>query len=204
MLLLDKYLQRWKTAPFGQGAKDARSTSTDWADPKRLRAKWSKRARLAAQQIETPGRVLDLGCGEMLIERHLPKGCEYLPVDVATRDSRTIVCDFEQLQYPEVGQVNIVLLLGVLEWLSHPQDLIAHLPTYGASQWLISYQPADLGRKRRAAKNPLTEGQFITAINNAGFSVNERITRNIGAGALFDLRPSPYPADESVLNDVTG
>ena len=43
--------------------------------------------------IPVGARVVDLGCGQMILEPLLPSQCHYQPVDVVRRDARTLVSD---------------------------------------------------------------------------------------------------------------
>jgi hypothetical protein len=78
---------------------------------------WEQRAALVARHIPLAQRVLDIGCGAMLLERHLPLRCTYLPADVVRRDTRTIVCDLNMLIYPRAERVDLITVLGVLEYV---------------------------------------------------------------------------------------
>src|SRR5262249_11209127 len=62
------------------------SDRTRWADPGQLEAAWEPRAKLAARFVPAGARVLDIGCGAMALERHLPAGCSYQPCDLVARD----------------------------------------------------------------------------------------------------------------------
>jgi hypothetical protein len=77
---------------------------------------WQYRAYTAAAWIPQNSIVLDLGCGDMALEKELPSGCTYIPSDIVARDERTIVCNLNKQHLPEL-KVTHVTVLGVLEHL---------------------------------------------------------------------------------------
>eukprot|EP00727_Mastigamoeba_balamuthi_P008920 m51a1_g4650 hypothetical protein (242) ;mRNA; f:17870-18595 len=83
-------------------------------------------------------RVLDVGCGLMLIEPKLPAGMVYVPSDVVARDSRTVVADYRAQGLPQPGAlpggaVDWVLVLGVLEYMPDYARFARELRAYNAS-----------------------------------------------------------------------
>ncbi len=107
---------------------EARETDfTRWSDPKQLEPAWEARAVMAADLIPAGTRVLDIGCGAMALERHLPLGCAYVPSDIIARDERTIVTDLNTQGIPTaaVAGADLVVMLGVWEYLYKPRELFA-------------------------------------------------------------------------------
>eukprot|EP00727_Mastigamoeba_balamuthi_P008918 m51a1_g4649 hypothetical protein (273) ;mRNA; r:16333-17474 len=83
-------------------------------------------------------RVLDVGCGLMLIEPKLPAGMVYVPSDVVARDNRTLVADYRAQGLPQPGAlpggaVDWVLVLGVLEYMPDYARFARELRAYNAS-----------------------------------------------------------------------
>jgi len=56
---------------------------------------WLARTVTAASFLVGCASVVDIGCGNMPLERHLKTSTAYIPVDVVRRDERTIVVDLE-------------------------------------------------------------------------------------------------------------
>lgn len=54
-----------------------------------------------ADYLGAGSKVVDLGCGAMSLERHLPAGCQYVPSDLVARDARTRVCDLNRANCPQ-------------------------------------------------------------------------------------------------------
>jgi len=71
---------------------------------------WDTRAALAAKLLEDQFSVADLGCGIMLLEKHLDRAVGYYPIDIVARDERTIVCDFNKEVLPETDAGSVACL----------------------------------------------------------------------------------------------
>jgi hypothetical protein len=72
--------------------------------------------------------VADIGCGRMLLERYLSRSQTYLPVDLAARDSRTIVIDLNApADLARLPVADAAALIGVLEYCYAPDVLLAAL-----------------------------------------------------------------------------
>ncbi len=103
----------------------AQATDVDrWSQRGSFAPAWAYRAGLAAQMIPAYAKVLDIGCGAMDLERVLPEGCQYQPSDLVARDERTIVCDLNAGQFPDGVEPDVVTMLGVLEYIREPLDLL--------------------------------------------------------------------------------
>ncbi|HLZ74625.1 class I SAM-dependent methyltransferase [Phenylobacterium sp.] len=103
----------------------AQATDVDrWSQRESFAPQWAYRAGLAAQMIPAYAKVLDIGCGAMDLARMLPEGCEYQPCDLVARDERTIVCDLNAGEFPDGAQPDVVSMLGVLEYIREPLDLL--------------------------------------------------------------------------------
>ena len=99
--------------------------------------KWIERAKVLRSLIPNKARVLDLGCGAMTLRRFLPRTCTYRGCDIVMRDASTIVCNFDLGEFPEEAahSADVITILGVLECVVHPLDLIARLK--GLSAMLV-------------------------------------------------------------------
>lgn len=121
-----------------------------WSDPSALETSWTARAEIAAGFIPRGARVLDLGCGAMALERFLPEGCVYIPCDLVARDDRTIVCDFNGGEFPDDVACDVVVALGVLEYLTDVPGFLKRMRALDAPT-VLTYNLGGEGPADRAA-----------------------------------------------------
>jgi hypothetical protein len=162
-----------------------------WSDPDNLHDSWNARSVAAAKHIPSGSTVLDIGCGKMTIERLLPEGCRYIPVDVVARDERTIVCDFNKGERPPTEGVTHVTVLGCLEYLNDPSAFWAWLQSVRRPLVLsyVDFQPSYSVKRRRAMGwvNHLKRAELIDLAIGHGYEVvsEERINGSL----LFAFEP---------------
>lgn len=167
---------------------------TRWADPRNLEAAWEARAALVARYVPAGSTVLDIGCGAMALERHLPAGSRYLPCDLVARDARTRVCDLNRGELPrgDLAPGVVVTLLGVLEYLYDARALLAELAGRGV-HLLLTYCCAEdtvhLDRGALGWVNALRRDEVTALLTAAGFRV-DRIDRVDGLQHVWSLRPA--------------
>jgi hypothetical protein len=169
---------------------------TRWSDPKQLEPAWEGRAVVAADFIAAGTRVLDIGCGAMALERHLPFGATYQPCDIVARDARTIVADLNTQRLPAqaVADADLVTMLGVWEYIYKPGDLFAAFAKTG-KPILCSYCDAALtpDRDRRRTLgwvNDFTLAEFLDIARAQGYHAS--LTKQIDSLQYlirFDHRP---------------
>jgi hypothetical protein len=156
-------------------ALTAASLPTDirrWSNAANLHDTWARRSVLAARFVPQGATLLDLGCGKMAVEKYLPPGCRYVPVDVVARDARTVVCDFNKKEYPPLDGVTHISVLGVLEYVHDPQAFWRWLAKSG-KPLIVSYiaaVPSFPPNRRRAMGwvNDLTREQFLAMTGTTG------------------------------------
>jgi hypothetical protein len=180
-VLYSEHLAKARALQYHRGMESAAKIAR-WGVLRNEKRAWRVRAKAAAKMIEVPGGVMDLGCGNMLVERFLSRRRAYLPVDCVQRDHRTVICDFNTDPLPVVEDCGVLVVLGVLEHLEQPKEFIGKLPSCGALQWVISYHPADVFGSVRG----MLEGEFIQAVNLAGFSLKDRV--HVAQNILYDFR----------------
>ena len=156
-----------------------------WAQRESFAPQWARRAGMAAQFVPGYARVLDIGCGAMDLERVLPDGCAYQPCDLVRRDERTLVCDLNGGEFPAGVEADVVTMLGVLEYLREPLDVLRKVRTLGvplvcsysitdrrpqmdrASQgWINSFDFASLQALMRQAGFRLQHRQFVDPLQD--------------------------------------
>ncbi|MFM9862418.1 MAG: hypothetical protein ACKVRO_02325 [Micropepsaceae bacterium] len=174
---MDEAQRRRETIEAGQ------TDIARWSDPKQLEPAWEARAVTAAAFVKVGTRVLDIGCGAMALERHLPFGASYQPCDIVARDARTIVADLNANGAPldAVAKADLVTMLGVWEYIYKPGDLFAAFAATG-KPILCSYCDAaltpDTGRRRTLGwVNDFTLPQFLEIARSQGYQAT--LTRQI-------------------------
>lgn len=174
-----------------------------WSNPGSLASEWEARAIEAAKRVPAGARVLDLGCGSMAIERHLPAACSYLPCDLVARDQRTIVCDFNASEIPdEAWTCDRILALGLLEYIVDLPTFIDRLALTG-KPLIASYSPTDFIDGARRAElgwlNHYSTEQLRGIFGRKGLAIKS--TEQIDATQVLfvlELAPARQP-EQSVL-----
>lgn len=140
---------KWKDRPREERAllkrrarAENRAALEQWGpDNVTGRASWNRRAEPAARLIRGLVKVLDVGCGDMHVERFLPAGSTYIPLDCQKRDERTIVQDLNREPLPDLD-VDLVLVLGTLEHLHDQPKFLQQLARFPRA--ILTYNPAEL------------------------------------------------------------
>ena len=131
-------------------------------------------AKLAADFIPAGATVLDLGCGAMTLERYLPYGSRYLPCDMAQRDERTTVCNFNEASLPAIPEATHVVALGVLETIHDWRGFLRQLCAFRVPV-IFSYHPSDytqhMDRAALGWVNQLSLDDLCAEVYGAGFLV---------------------------------
>jgi exopolysaccharide biosynthesis predicted pyruvyltransferase EpsI len=150
--------------------------STDvarWIDETSLHASWKHRSERAARFVASGSKLLDIGCGQMMIEKYLPEDCKYIPHDLVARDERTLVHDLNKNDRPPFDGATHISVLGVLEYLNDPEGFWSWL-SESRARIVLSYValqasfPAD---RRRAMGwfNHFSRLDIISMAERAGF-----------------------------------
>jgi O-antigen/teichoic acid export membrane protein len=188
--LLRNALERWRRrAVIAQGRTDYHrwSVSGGWSNA------WEERARMAASLIAPGATVLDLGCGEMVLERFLPPNCVYIPSDCVARDARTIVSDYNEAVPAIDTGVDTICVLGVLEYLYKLPDFMRAI-TSSRKALIVSYCPSDLtenlDRAGRGWVNNFTSAVLEQMFKDNGYLIANSF-RVDAHQLLYELQPTP-------------
>jgi hypothetical protein len=174
------------------------SDLTRWSDPAQLEPAWEARALAAGDIVAAGTRVLDIGCGAMKLERYLPFGCSYVPMDIVRRDERTIVADLNAGCIPDsaLADCDLIVMLGVWEYLYRPDEMFAACARAGRAI-LCSYcdtaSTAHLDRRALGWVNDFTQDEFVELARRYGYRA--QLVRRVDANQqLYKFSAAPLPA----------
>jgi hypothetical protein len=107
-------------------------------------ADWDMRSQAAAEWVRPGSTVLDLGCGPLMqVRDFLPPNCTYLPSDVVPRTedpADTYICDLNAGMYPSVVGPDVVMALGVAEYINDPVFFLTSLARlYAPARVVLTY-----------------------------------------------------------------
>jgi hypothetical protein len=171
-----------------------KQTDTErWTNPEQLEAAWAARSKLAASFIPAGARVIDLGCGAMHIERFLPYGCSYVPVDVTRRDERTLICDLNRDPPPlaEIAHADMISMLGVWEYLYEPAMVFRALASARKPlicSYCVTEMTQHLDRGALGWVNAFSSAEFVAMAETAGFRLQTQTSVD-GVQRLFRFVP---------------
>jgi Flp pilus assembly protein TadD len=171
-----------------------KQTDTErWANPEQLEAAWAARSKLAASFIPAGARVIDLGCGAMHVERFLPYGCSYVPVDVTRRDERTLICDLNRDPPPlaEIARADMISMLGVWEYLYEPAMVFRALASVRKPlicSYCVTEMTQHLDRGALGWVNAFSSTEFVAMAEAAGFRLQTQTSVD-GIQKLFRFVP---------------
>ena len=145
---LKKKFQLNEEANYTNKHAAVKTDFTRWSNPTNLLPSWDERAIIAARWINSGTNVLDIGCGKMVLEKHLPIGCNYIPCDIVKRDERTNLLDLNDSVIPDqlLKNTDTITFLGVLEYLFDLDKLFNQLSLSGKTI-LCSYCGTERSRK---------------------------------------------------------
>lgn len=145
------------------------SYSPDWAD----------RGKVAAKFIRDGSRVLEIGTGTGTFRALIADRCHYTGADLEPLDEQTLALDVDTQPLPG-GSWDTIVLLGVLEYLHHPANVLQKLGNV-AFQLIISYcccreegTESNHERLRRGWVNSMTERTVRDELEKSGFRVASR------------------------------
>jgi Methyltransferase domain len=128
---------------------------------------------MAAEWIPAGARVLDVGCGAMMLGALLKPGCSYVPADVVERAPGCCVVDLNAGEFP-LGEYDWVSFLGVLEYV-HDIAMPLVRARIAAPNLLVTYC-THLGgdvaiRRGMGWVNDLTQAGFEAALAASGWRI---------------------------------
>lgn len=163
-----------------------------------IQASWLDRARKCgdliahvARQLSSRVKVADLGCGDMklrsvLLEQGTP--FDYCAFDLLPQSPDVKQLDLEHDDIP--SQYDVVVLLGVIEYLRRPEHVLGRLTR--CTPWLVvshvvrdahEYSASEV--LARGWMNHLTTSEFDALLKNAGWEPRDIVTTDDGRTRLW-------------------
>jgi len=146
-----------------------------WSSAASYEAFWDDRAKAAAALLGSARWLCDLGCGQQSLRRFLPDNMHYMPADLVAWDRRVALCDLNSNKWPDLylQACEIVYVLGVLEYVLSPQQVLSHLAR-SCPELVISYNPCDMSDVNRQGfgwMNAFTAADFLDLLRTCGYQI---------------------------------
>lgn len=172
MKLLKKLILRFRKDKFIKSFADTEQL-TRWGKEKNLYSDWDERTILMSQFIPKNSSVLEFGAARLVLKKHLPKGCSYMPSDIVSRSPDTIVFDLNKDNSSQFEKYDVIFFSGVLEYVNDVKKLIKGL-SLKTSKFVVSYAPLENysnleNRKKNGWVNNYHIKDFINIFEISGF-----------------------------------
>jgi len=153
-----------------------------WRQVGNYRDAWGESAAIAARFVRPHTRVLDVGCGRMLLRNYLPPDCHYVPADLIGWSPEVTVVDLDRGEFPR-GNFDYIVALGVLEYTLNPARILRQARANGFHLIVSFCHPepnADLAwRRKRRWINDFPAEELLLHLAESGWAVAQDITINI-------------------------
>src|SRR5262249_25488737 len=103
-----------------------------WGSPSSYDPSWAPRGEVAAQFIQDGARVLEIGTGSGTFRKLVASRCQYTGADLEPIDPLTLSCDLDNDPIPR-GSWDVIVLLGVLEYLYRPREALEKIANAAAA-----------------------------------------------------------------------
>lgn len=158
----------------------------NWKDIEYFDTSWKKRIERMSYLVDANQSVADIGCGQMWLKDFLKKDTQYIGIDYIKRSADTIVCDFNNDEFPNVTS-DVFFLSGVLEYVIKP-DLFLQNICKKCETIIMSYCTRDLSPDRNFRKNMgwvnnLSKMEIVKIVECNNFILIK--TDEIGANVIF-------------------
>ena len=143
---------------------------------------WDGRTMKMAAMIPPGSRVLEFGAGRMVLRKHLPPGCTYMPADLVKRQPGTILCDLNDRNTSPLAEHDVAFFSGVLEYVYDIPRALKRLPPtcrMVIASYATTDAPGQAGRVTRIRQgwvNHYTSTQFVGVFARAGYRCLARET----------------------------
>ncbi len=149
-----------------------------WQDNEYFDPIWQERIQMMSKFIKSDDSIVDLGCGKMWLKKFISPNNKYFPVDYIKRDEETIVCDFNQSQFPNI-QSSIYFISGCLEYIDNYDWFISEISKH-TDACILSYCSTDVFsdfavRNNLMWKNHLSNNELIEIFKKKNFILKEHL-----------------------------
>jgi len=149
-----------------------------WKDVEYFDTIWKVRIETMSQFIYPTAVVMDLGCGKMWLREYLHYTNIYIPVDYLKRDQNTMVCDFNNYEFP-TQVVDISFISGCLEYINDHSWFVKNV-CLQSNRCIISYCilekfPNITNRKKAHWVNNLSEKDLINLFSKNEYTLSHQI-----------------------------
>jgi hypothetical protein len=143
---------------------------------------WQERIKSMSLYLLPNDKVVDLGCGMMWLKKFLKNTNIYIPVDYKQRSEDTIVCDFNNAEFPKVF-ADVFFVSGCLEYVENYNWFIENISNH-SSRCVVSYCTTDKFnnisvRENLMWKNHLSESDIIAIFKKHGFILKDTILTDL-------------------------
>ena len=160
-----------------------------WRDSSKFDSDWEDRAKLIARLVPKDTRVIDFGAGLRTLEKYLDPSCSYIPSDLVSRGSDTIVFDLNERPLPDLTYLalDVATLAGVVEYINNVPAFVGWLAGQ-TSACIVSYEcarnvagtfgrlPENIQRIGAGWVNTYTESELLDVFKSGGFEITNRIS----------------------------
>lgn len=161
----------------------------NWKDVESFDDAWNARIEEMARHIPVSAKVVDYGCGREWLKQIIGEE-RYTGVDYAQRSHDTVVCDFNNREFPKIN-CDVAFISGCLEFIEDVDWFVDNV-TDSCHRCVISYCTLDansdlLQRRRAGWVNDLTFNQLNSLFENNGFfnSVKEEINTTGSTNTIY-------------------
>jgi len=133
---------------------DEQSNLLRWKGSEAISRRWAKRAEIVGKMIPPNASLLDIGCGNQILNEFLLKSVKYTPADIIPRSEDTIILDINKGIWP-TGKWDYITACGVLEYINDLNPFFKNTSTLAKNLILtyhVSHNRQSVDRKRRRAQ----------------------------------------------------
>jgi hypothetical protein len=146
-------------------------------------------------------RVLDLGAGCGDVKRFLRSDMEiYIPSDIRSREFPVLECDYGRGYIPDVKEsLDVIFVLGILEWMCDPYSFLQALRTYNTSV-VLSYTSSDLHVSTVPLANSIRSETLENMLSKVGFLIRSRDIVQVQTGEGYFEMPNMLYYLDPIIN----